>query len=85
MKVKVWTEVEVTADVSSEEMLAELAKLPYSERLTSMLAAINTACGVLRRVPDESIAAMNDAQREIVAGALSHEVERYLISKKGGG
>ncbi|TAN03092.1 MAG: hypothetical protein EPN36_13920 [Rhodanobacteraceae bacterium] len=77
MKVKVWVETEATADVSLGDMLAVLEELPDSERLPSMLSAVNTAEGILRRIPDSSIAEMNPEHRRIIRDALAEQVSRY--------
>lgn len=77
MKVKVWVETEATADVSLGDMLAVLEELPDSERLPSMLSAVNTAHGILKRSPDTSVAEMKPEHRRIIHDALAEQARRY--------
>ena len=80
MKIKVWIETEVEADVSLGDMLAELSALPDSERQPSILSAINSAHGILKRVAVEHIAEMDDKQRGIISNALREQADRYLTA-----
>ena len=79
MKVKVWIETEAEADVSLGDMLAELGALPDSERQTSILSAINTAYGILKRVHVDRIAEMDEKQRTIIGNALREQAHLYLM------
>lgn len=78
MKVKVWIETEAEADVSLGDLLAELSALPDSERQPSILSAINSAHGILKRVSVDRIAEMEDKQRGIIGNALRKQADRYL-------
>lgn len=82
MKVKVWVEAEAEANVSLDDVMAEMIALPYSERQTSILNAVNTAHGILKRVSDERIAEMDDKQRGIIGNALREQSERYVVPNK---
>lgn len=77
MKVRAFVETEVDVEVSPDDFISELSSLPDAERIPSMLSAVNTAYGILKRIPDESIAEMLDTQRETIAGALLREASRY--------
>ncbi len=78
MKVKVWIETEAEVDVSLGDMLAELNSLPDSERQSSILSAVNTAYGILKRVAAARIAEIDDKQRGLIGNALREQADRYV-------
>lgn len=75
MKVKVWVEAEVET-VYLADVLASLAE---SEHMPSMLSAINAAYAIFKHVPDAVIAAMTEAQRTKISGALQKQVDRFVL------
>lgn len=79
MRVKTWVEVEqeVEVEVSIAEMFSAIAALTGDDRPPFILNAVNTCYAVLRGVPAEAIAAMNDKQRGIIRAALLDQADRY--------
>lgn len=79
MKVRVWIEANGEVNISLDDVLAELDRLPDSERKGAIFSAINTAYGMLLRVSVECIAEMSDAQRDVICNALREQSDRYLM------
>lgn len=77
MKVRAFVEY-VDVDVSLGDVLSALDDLPDSDRMPSILSAINTAHGILQRVASDHIAELDVKQREIIGSALLEEARRYL-------
>lgn len=82
MKVTVWVETEVVADVSVEDFLSELNALPLSERKRSILSAISTVYAVLKNIKSESIQEIDEANRSIISTALREQAERFSAYEK---
>lgn len=77
MKVRVLVEKEVEADVSLDDVMAEIAGLPDPESNGELLRLLNLCVTTVKRVPADLIAKMTDAHRKVVVDALRCEVERF--------
>ena len=77
MKVRVLVEKEVEADVSLDDVMAEIADLPTPERNSQTLRMLSLCLSAVKKVPDSQIAEMSDAQRAIVVAAIEQELGRY--------
>jgi hypothetical protein len=77
MKVRVWVEQEVEADVSVAEALAELCSLPKPEQKQELLFVLNRCIAALRGCPDELLAQLEPKSRQIVADAMRQQALRY--------
>lgn len=79
MKVKAWVEVEqeVEVEVSIAAMFNAIDELAEDDHPSMILNAISRAYGVLRKVPDKAVAAMNDSQRKLIREALREQAQRY--------
>lgn len=82
MKLRVLMNSYVDVDVSLGEVLSALDDLPDTDRQLSILSAVNTAHGILRRVSTDCISQMSVKQREIIGSALLEEAKRYLPTKR---
>ncbi len=80
MKVRVLVEKEVEAEVSLDDVMAEIADLPEPQRNSQTLRLLSLCISAVKRVPDNQVAEMSDAQRRIVVEALRAEVERFTTS-----
>lgn len=78
MKAVVRVESYVEVDLSAEDFISALRKLPDGDHLPTMLQAINESYAVLKRIPDETIADMNERQRKLTAEALRAQADRYM-------
>lgn len=78
MKATVWIEKEVEVDVTAEDCMAALASLEEPERLRLAIMGMNSVLGFAKRVPDDVIAAMTDAQREIIRTVMLEQAQRYV-------
>ena len=77
MRVRVMVEQEVDAEVSLDDVMAEIAALPEPQRNAETLRLLNLCVSAVKRVPDQQIGEMTPGQRKIVADALRAEVARY--------
>lgn len=87
MKVKTWIEVEqeVEVEVSIADMMSSIAALATGDREGMYVDCINSVHRVLRSIPDEAIAAMNDKKREIIFSGLRTQAERFQPTPALGG
>jgi hypothetical protein len=76
MKVRVWVEKEVEAELSIEEMMAEIGTIAKPEAVREVLAVLSRLHAVLRNVPDDLLREMNDKQRQIITEALQGQINR---------
>lgn len=77
MRVRVLVEKEVDAEVSLDDVMAEIAGLPEPESNVELLRLLNLCVSAVKRVPAHLIEEMTDAQRKVVVDALRVEIERF--------
>jgi len=77
VKVKVWIEQEVEAEISVEEAMAELCDMPDVNSKQTLMLVLNRCIGALRHCPDTALAGLNEKSRQIVADALRQQALRY--------
>ncbi|CAN7649760.1 hypothetical protein LJR129_005070 [Acidovorax sp. LjRoot129] len=80
MRVRVLVEKEVDAEVSLDDVMAEIAGLQEPESNAELLRLLNLCVSVVKRVPAHLIENMTDAQRMVFADALRVEIERFNIA-----
>lgn len=85
MKAKVWIETEAEVDVSVSDMIAALHDLPEPEKLGLALNGLSACLSYLKKLPDDLVARMNDAQRDIITSVLAEQLARYGMPKPADG
>ena len=81
MKVKAWVEMaqEINVDVSIDDVIAGISSFGEPKSAQAALPLLLTCIGVVMKIPDETVAAMSEAQRKIVAGRLREQAERFAV------
>ena len=79
MKVRAWVETaqEIDVNVSIDDVVAEISSFGEPKSAHAALPLLLTCIGVVMKIPDETVAAMSEAQRKIVAGRLREQAERF--------
>ena len=77
MKVTVWIETEVEAEVSVEEAMAELCNMPSVDSKKNLIFVLNRCVAALRHCPDSALAELEPKSRQTIAEALRQQALRY--------
>lgn len=78
MRVNAWVG-EVMVDVSIESFLDEIENMDEGNGQKEAKRLLNACIGVIKRIPDAIIIAMDEPSRGLIATALKRETERYEI------
>ena len=87
MRLEIHIDQYVNVEVDTAELIEAISTLPADQSQQSFIAAINSAYGVLKRIPDAAIAELTPRQSELIVAALRAELCRYdcATGANGGG
>lgn len=77
MKVRVWVEQEVEADVTVRELIEEFCSMPDADSKQNLVMVLNRCVSALRNVPDATLSSLETKTRQVVADALRQQALRY--------
>ncbi|HZW21769.1 hypothetical protein [Noviherbaspirillum sp.] len=80
MKVKVFVEQEVEAEISIGEMMAELGTISKPEAARELIDVITRLYAVLKHAPDSIIQELSSKQREVIVTGLRELADRVSVT-----
>jgi len=77
MRVRTTVEADVDVDIPLDDVIAAIADLGMPESAHHARIILNLCVCAIKKIPDDMVTALTDAQREIIAAAMEFEAARY--------